>query len=59
MEKISKISGVLRGNWCETCRNIPQKNTYEGVYQEEFFNKIDIFLNEVAESTRLFCFVYL
>ena len=25
MEKIPKMSGVLRGNCCETCRNIPQK----------------------------------
>ena len=35
MEKIPKISGVLRGNCCEACRNIPKKNTrttYEEVY---------------------------
>ena len=25
MEKILKMSGVLRSNCCETCRNIPQK----------------------------------
>ena len=25
MEKIPKISGALRSNCCETCRNIPQK----------------------------------
>ena len=25
MQKIPKMSGVLRGNCCETCRNIPQK----------------------------------
>ena len=34
---------VLRGNCCETCRNIPQKTPNEGVYQEEFFNKKDAF----------------
>ena len=32
MEKIQKMSGVLRGNCYETGRNIPQKNTYEEVY---------------------------
>ena len=25
MEKIPKMSGVLRGNSCETCCNMPQK----------------------------------
>ena len=25
MEKIPKMNGVLEGNFCETCRNIPQK----------------------------------
>ena len=39
MEKIPKMSGVLRGNCCDTCSDIPQK----WVYQEEFFNKIDAF----------------
>ena len=32
MKKIPKMSSVLRGNCCETCRNIPQKKTYEEVY---------------------------
>ena len=27
MEKIPKMSRVLRGNGCETCRNIPDKTT--------------------------------
>ena len=27
MEKIPKMSVVLRGNCCETCRNIPQKTS--------------------------------
>ena len=35
MEKIPKVSCVLRGSCCETCRNI----RYDGVYQEEFFKK--------------------
>ena len=43
MEKISKMSGVLRNNCCETCRNISQKSTIEGVYKEEFINKADAF----------------
>ena len=43
MAKIPKMNGVLRGNCCETCRNIPHKNTYEGVHQEEFSNKTDAF----------------
>ena len=30
MEKIPKMSGVLRGNCCETCRNIPQKTHMNG-----------------------------
>ena len=25
MEKTPKVSDVLRGNCCQTCRNIPQK----------------------------------
>ena len=25
MEKIPKMSGVLQGSCCETCRNIPHK----------------------------------
>ena len=29
MEKIPKMSGALRDNCCETCCDIPQKNTYE------------------------------
>ena len=29
MEKYTKNEGVLRGNYCETCCNIPRKNTYE------------------------------
>ena len=39
MEAIPKMSGVLRG--CE--------NTYEGVYQEDFFNKADAFLERLQE----------
>ena len=37
------MSGVFRCNCCETCGEIPQKNTYEGIYQKEFFNKPDAF----------------
>ena len=37
------MSGILQGNCRETCLNIPQKNTYEWVYQEEVFNKTDAF----------------
>ena len=43
------MSGVLRGNCCETCPNIPQKNTYEWVYQEEFFNKTDAFSKSLQQ----------
>ena len=39
MEKPPKISCVLGGSYCETCRNIH----YVGVYQGEFFNKTDAF----------------
>ena len=42
MEKIPKMSGVLQGGCCETCCNIPQKNTYEVVCQV-VFNKTDAF----------------
>ena len=37
------MSGALRVNCCEICRNNPPKNTYEEVYWEEFFNKTDAF----------------
>ena len=30
MEKMPKISGVLRGNCCETCCNILQKTPMNG-----------------------------
>ena len=30
MKKITKMSGVLRGNYCETFRNIPQKAPMNG-----------------------------
>ena len=43
------MSGVLGGNCCATCRNIPQKITYEGVYPEEFFNKIDDFSERLQQ----------
>ena len=33
------MGSVLEGNCCETS----SKNTYEGVYREEFCNKIDAF----------------
>ena len=39
MEKIPKMSRVLRGNCCETCRNIPQKEPMKKFYQQEFFSK--------------------
>ena len=42
MEKIPKVSCVLRGNSCEACRNVP-KNTYDGVYQKELFYKTYFF----------------
>ena len=65
-----KLNGVLRGNRFETCRSVPQKNTYKGVYQEEFFNKTDAFserlqqllillkemFNEVAVNSRFVLF---
>ena len=44
------MSGVLRGNCCETCRNIPQRKTpYEWVYQEKFFNKTDAFSERLQQ----------
>ena len=45
------MSGVLRGNCCETCRNISinVKNTYEWIYQEEFFNRTDAFLERLQQ----------
>ena len=43
MEIVPKMNDVLQGNFCETCRNIPQKKSYEWVYKEEFFNKTDSF----------------
>ena len=33
----------------ETCRNIPQKHLFEWVYQEEFFNKTDAFLERLQQ----------
>ena len=30
MKKTPKITDVLRGNYCETCRNIPQKTLMNG-----------------------------
>ena len=49
MKKLPKISDVLRGNCCETCHNIPQKNTHEWVSQEEFFNKTDAFSERLQQ----------
>ena len=37
MEKIPKISGVLRGNCCEACRNIPKKTQQQPM--KKFTNK--------------------
>ena len=45
------MSSVLRGNCCEPCRNNPQKNTYEGVYQEEFFKKTDAFSERLQQNS--------
>ena len=42
------MSNILRGNCCETCCNIP-KNTYDGVYQGEFFNKTDAFSKRLQQ----------
>ena len=39
------MSGVLRGNFCETS----SKNIYEWVYQEEFFNKTDAFSERLQQ----------
>ena len=56
--KISKISGVLRDNCCETCETCrSSKNAYEGVYQEEFFKKADAFserLQQLLMSKKIF-----
>ena len=49
MKKLPKMSDVLRGNCCETCHNIPQKNTHEWVSQEEFFNKTDAFSERLQQ----------
>ena len=43
MEKVQKMSRLLRDNCCETCRNIPQKTLMKDVaikrilYQERCF----------------------
>ena len=43
------MSGILHGNCCKSCCNIPQTHIYEGVYQEELFNKTDAFLERLHE----------
>ena len=51
--RIPKMSDVLRGNCCETCSNIPQK-------QEEFLNKADVFskhLQELLLNKKIFTYV--
>ena len=49
MEKIPKMSGVLQNNCCEFFRNIFQKNTFERVYEQEFINKVDAFLEPLQQ----------
>ena len=36
MEKIPRMSGVLRGNCCETCLNIPQKSPINEFTEKKF-----------------------
>ena len=43
------MSGILRGNYYETCRNIPQKTPMNGFYREEFFNKTDAFSERLRQ----------
>ena len=45
MEKILKISGALRGNCCENCRNIPQKTPMKEFTTKNFVTKQMLFQN--------------
>ena len=45
MEKIPKMSGVLRGNCCETCRNIPQKTPMNGFTKKNSLTRQMLFRN--------------
>ena len=49
MEKIPKVSYVLRDSCFKTCRSFPQKKPYEGIYQEEFLNKTEEFLERLQQ----------
>ena len=49
MEKTPKMSGVLRRNCCETCRNFPQKKPTKKFTRKNFFHKTDAF-SEGAEQ---------
>ena len=44
MEKIPQMSGVLRGNYCETCRSIPQK-----AHMNEFTKKYSLTRHAFSE----------
>ena len=69
MEKIPKMSGILRGNFCETCRNIPLKTpmkeftkknslTRQMLFQNacsNFLQTKEIF-NEIAVGSRFVLF---
>ena len=44
-EKAPKMSGVLRGNYCETCRNIPQKTRMKKFTKKNSLTKQMLFRN--------------
>ena len=45
MKKIPKMSGVLRGNCCEICRNIPQKTPMNGCTNKNSLTRQMLFGN--------------
>ena len=45
MKKIPNMSGVLRGNSCETCRNIPQKVPMNGFTKKNSLTRQMLFQN--------------
>ena len=45
MEKIPEMSGVLRGNCCEICHNIPQKTPMDEFTKKDSLTRQMIFRN--------------
>ena len=49
MKKIPKMSGVLRGNCGETCRNIPQKTPMNGFTKKSSLTRRMLFLERLQQ----------